>query len=561
MTRPGARALPAVLAASALLWAACAKKESARIPPAAPGAKLGGQLAIAISEPTSIDPASSADSSGDLVVSTMCDALAQIDPVTGSPRPAIAESWQISDAGRRITVKLRKSAVFQNGRHVTADDVVFSLSRVASEDTASPVASLLAPIVGFENVHGETQAKENRLHKTLQGLRVIGQHSFEIALKDPHSDFIRVLAEPLAAPVSKIDAQRDPTAFARRPVCSGPYRLAGPWQPGDTTIRLTRARYQARNEGYTRGGRGYLDQIEFRVLPDRLAEANEFVLDKVDVAHMPRLSVADAAAHGVQLTQSPSPNLEYVGLPDRTPPFDDRDVRVAMSRALDRNAIAASVFGGGATPARGFLPPTLGSVHRDAACGSAAPATPDVDGARSVLARAGVDLSGKSVKLYFNDEFDHRPFVQAVARQWEAAFGLKVDLVPMPWEQYLALGTGPSGFNGPYRMSWEGAYASADAYLAPLFSSASIGRDNFSRFSSPDFDRILARVARRATAARDQRLDYQQLEDIVCQQMPVVPVVFLKTNHLIALDRIASARSGFGDRTSGDVLVRELYRR
>lgn len=557
----GCRRVATVVAVSLVLG--CTGSRAPQTPPADSAATAGGTLVVGITEPASVDPAHAADRSAALVVGTMCDPLIQSDPVTGALTPAIAESWQVSDAGRRFTVKLREGVRFHNGQELTAEDVVFSLSRVASDETASALAALLRPVQGYQQVHGEEEVDEERLRETLRGLRVIEDYSFELALDDPLADFVRLLTHPLASPVSREAAESDPAGFARRPVCAGPYRMAEPWDHGDETIRLKRFEgYQAVNEGYTRAGRGYADEIRFRVLPEPATQLAEFRAGAVDTARVPRSAINGGETVGGSVVQAAGPRLEYVGLPTEVPPFDDPVVRRALSQALDRDVIAATVFAGAAVAATGFLPPTLGPVYRDAACGPAAPASGDVAGARTALAEAGVDLDGMRVELAFNDEFGHAALVAAVAAQWQAAFGLEVAPVAMTWQAHLAAAQERSGYDHPFRLSWAAEYPSADRYLAPLFHSDNIGRTNLTRFDNAEFDRFLERVARRATDADERRLDYQQLEDLVCEQMPLVPVAFPTANHLIATQRLGSARGGtFTDVTTGDLLVRELYLR
>ena len=559
------RLLPFRLAAAAVLAVSavgCAE-DVELAPPAAPSeAKPGGRLVVGISEPTSIEPSNAADAAGALIVRTMCDPLIQLDPLTGALVPAIAESWQLTDAGRRFTIKLREGVLFHDGRELTAEDVVFSLSRTADDETASPLAGLLQPILGYEQVHGDEEATDERLRTMLQGLRVIENYSFEITLKEPRAEFIRMLAHPLSSPISKEAAEADPVAFARLPVCAGPYRLSEPWSAGqDSTVRLTRFDdYKPVNEGYTAAGRGYADEIEFRMFADRQVEYDEFLTGGLDAAHVPRAQIADPERTTGVLVQSPSPTLEYIGLPTAVAPFDDVNVRRALSQAIDRQVIVAAAYTGAAVPARGILPPTLGDTYRESACGGLVPVTADVDAARATLSASGVDLNGRRIALTFNDEFGHRALVEAVAQQWKAAFAVEVELVPLAWESYIALGEGVAGFDTPFRLSWVAEYPSADAYLAPLFSSTNIGRTNLTRFDDPEFDRILDRVARRAVDPGDRRLDYQRLEDLACDQMPLIPVVFPTTNHLVSED-LASARGGFADSITADLLLRELYRR
>lgn len=562
---PASRAVLALFAV-ALLAAACDQqsREDGRAPKA--GAKSGGSLIVGITEPASIEPtsANTFESSGNLVIRTICDPLIQFDPVDGRPRSAIAESWIISDEGERITVKIRKDIVFHNGEDVTAEDIVFSLSRVASKDYGSPVATQLDPVVGYELVHGDADLQtledvDERLLTELQGLRVLDNHSFEIRLKERRADFLHILGHPLASPVPEEAADRNPGSFAKKPECTGPYRLSEPWTPGMPSIKLERFdRYYGRNEAFTRGGEGYPDTIEFRIFPDRETALNEFLAGNVDVAAVPQSMLEQA--RGPNLVRGVTGSLEYIGLPVAQEPFRNRSVRVAFSQALNREAVANSVFAGLKTPATGFLPPTLGDYHREDSCGKNAPFSGDLSAAKDSLAKGDVDLAGKPMKFYFNDEFENRRLVEAVAAQWSAAFGVQFELQPMGWDAYLDQGSRSPGFDGPFRFGWAAQYQSADGYLQPLFHSGSIGLNNLARFANEEFDNSLERRARRATTEEDLEVEYKNLEDIACAEMPIVPVAFGGKAYALRMEKLDSAiPEVFTDVSTGDVLLRELF--
>lgn len=547
----------------ALAAGACTSEEVLDVRRPAEGASAGGTVIVGITPPGSVDPAGidGHDPSGRLVVKTMCDPLVQLDPVTGEPVGAVAESWTITDGGRRITVKMRSGVRFSDGTEVTSEDIAFTFFRVASAETASPAAAVLEPVEGYEFVHGEVAPEEGEELTELAGVETIDKFSFEITLKDRNADFLRALSHPALSPVSKAAAEADPVAFEAEPVCAGPYRLDGPFTAEATEIGLVRAAvYEPRNLGYTSGGPGYADRIQFRIYPDEGAVVAAYGAGEVDLVRLPWEALGDARATlAGDVVTSTTPTLEYVGLPVSQPPFDRREVRVALSQALDRERITAEVFEGARVPATGILPPAVGEkLYRENACGERAPAAGDVEAARRTLSGTGVDLSTVGLRLYYNDEFRNRALMEAVAAQWNAAFGVTAELQPLGWERYLATGTGQPGFDGPFRMGWAPQFPSPDGYLFPLFESSAIGRDNLTRFSSGDFDRTLERDARRATDDQEYVDEYQELEDIACGQMPIIPIGFGQAHHLVRTATLGGAADDVTD-VHGDVMLRELY--
>lgn len=516
---------------------------------AKPGAVAGGTITIGIGRPASIDPANSFERWGKLVDSLLCEPLIQMDPVTGEPKPAIAESWIVSANGTQITLKLRKGVRFHDGREMTADDVAYSLSRVASEAEGSNVAGLLRPIEGWPEIHGDKEPRNEEQTVSLAGARVAGTAAVQVTLAESRADFYRVFSHPLASPVPRSVVTRDPAGFETKPVCAGPYMLERPWSVRDEEITLVRfPGYYGRNLGYTRGGRGYADRIVLRIV------------DSATSATIDAGLAAGPVPAGLTPVSGPTPYLEYIGLPLTTPPFDRREVRIALSQVLDRAAIAREVYGDVRTPARGFIPPAVGGHHRKDACAGLAPGAPDVEAARRQLSKAKVDLRDHTISILANPDFRNTKFIAAIEAQWERAFGMRVEQKTMPWNDYLDAATSQAGLPGPFRMGWEAPYPGPDAALAPLFAAAGIGRDNFTRFVDQRFERILERQARRASTDEDLQTHYRQLEDIVCEQMPAIPVVFGGAQYVVRTDRIDTASGKFVDVT-GALSVRELFLR
>ena len=87
------------------------------------------------SEPISFDPTQFA-TGNHVFLHHLYDALVVLGP-NGEPLPALAESWERSDDGLRVTFHLRDDATFHSGRKITADDVVFTIERYLAEEVGA----------------------------------------------------------------------------------------------------------------------------------------------------------------------------------------------------------------------------------------------------------------------------------------------------------------------------------------------------------------------------------------------------------------------------------------
>jgi len=530
----------------ALLLTGCTT-QSVPFQPAAAGAVVGGMLRIGITTPGSLDPGNDYEPMGDLVLRSMCDPLIAADPVTGELKPGLVQSWVVSDSGQRLVVRLRKGLRFSDGSSLTSDDVVSSLNRLASAEFASAVASKLEDVEGYPFVHGDAETDKDEDRRSLYGVRALDQQSVEITLALRKGDFLRLLTSRLLSPVPR----GSPDSLGRQPICSGPYALEKPYAAGDPVIRLARVPgYKPADSTLSRRGEGYPDRLEFHVFATAARAAVAQRQGRVDVA---AAEASDTA--GVQ--SGPGALVDYVGFPTALAPvFDKPPVRRALALALDRVALAAAVFPRTRVAATGFLPPTTLPVFTPAGC-SSLPVRGDAAEARRLV---GQQLAGLRVPFYVNEDGRNVALARAVAAQWKRVLGLDLVVRPMEFDSFLAKGTSQKGFDGPFRFSWATSYADPDGALYPLFSSERIGRDNASRYSNPDFDRTVGRQAREATDAGDRQLEYRAAEQILCQDVPMVPLTFSVSRYLVSA-RVATATTTFVDRTSGQLLVRELYLR
>ena len=547
----------AALIVCLMMFAACVDEGPVALRTPPPGAREGGTLVVATSPLTSVDPAQAFDPSSKMVAQTMCDQLINFDPVSGKPVGGLAESWTTTAKGARLIIKLRKDARFSDGSEVKADDIAFTLSRLASEEQASPAARIIQPIAGFEFMHGDVETDDERLLSKLVGVRPIEGRSLEIQLDQPMAEFFKALSHPATSPVSQEAYKKDPKGFASRPVCAGPYRLGSPWEPGKTVVLERTKNYVAMNPAYTSGGAGFAERIEFRPFATRDEEFAAFSSPDIDIAHVPGAKRAEAKQLGDSYVEAATDQLEMIGLPTSQPPFDAPETRAALSLALDRSRIASEVYAGSRVPALSFTVRGKASKAKDA-CTLTMKASADPELAKTLISRSKAELAGRPLKIYYNDEFQNAALASAVAAQWAQTFGANVTTIAMDWEPYLSQGVSSKGFDGAFRYSWSPEYPSPDRVLHPLFHTDSIGRDNLSRFSSPSFRESLS-AARRTIDDRTRAASYERAEAIVCEQMPAIPIVFSVKGFVMRKDRIAFTGDALFDPSSSEPVLREIY--
>ncbi|MCB0390728.1 MAG: ABC transporter substrate-binding protein [Bdellovibrionales bacterium] len=100
----------------------------------------------------------------------------------------LARSWQISKDGKVITLNLDPHATFHNNKKVSSSDVVYSFSRHVWPESKSVVSGYLKlHVVGADRV---------KSGETIEGVKVIDEHTVQFHLKKPYSPFLYILTIP-----------------------------------------------------------------------------------------------------------------------------------------------------------------------------------------------------------------------------------------------------------------------------------------------------------------------------------------------------------------------------
>lgn len=602
MTRRRRSLTALALAPTCALLSACGMipgEEVASAPPLKEGARTGGTLTVGITRPGGIDPVNAYEPVGKLISSTMCDTVVTLDPDTGQVREGLARSLVFSPDGTTLTFTMRRNVTFNDGAtEIEPPDVDFSYRVLYSTGTGSYLRDLIAPFsAGISSAVGGQQKKKEVLAEDVLAAKAnqpiaqaLNEADFQMFANKGNGGAIRALAEPALAPVSEAAYRRDPVGFGSNPVCVGPYKLERPYLPGDMSISMIRTPgYYAENVGYTGGGRGYLDRLEFKIFETADLAYAAYGNGEIDLVAVPRAHAADAQGFGADLVTGRATDVEFLGVPTGLEPYSNVDLRRALSLALDRTALA-EVLGPAYVPASGFLPDALellpgpngvrsGAVQSKDSTGlrfdgceeSQAPPRADAAEARAALAKAAAEPGAtealaKPIVLYVNADGRYEQLARLAAEQWKTVLGLQVEVKPLRWADHLQKASQGPGFDGVFHLAWatdasvpEPMFNDAQDFLGPLFTAA--GTSNWSHWSSTEFDFAFTEDAARATDIREREVFFKQLEGILCEELPMIPVSFGHPQYLVRTEKFATARSSYLSASTGLPVLREIYQR
>lgn len=339
---------------------------------------------------------------------------------TDTVAPALAESWTVSDDGLVYTFTLREGGLFANGREITADDVKYSFEREMDPNFPSPTSFFYEAIVGVPE-YRDGSADE------LSGIRVIDPLTVEFTLTTPVYTFLQRLALPPGAIVAREGVEAAGEDFGRQPAGAGPFVLDS-WEPG---LRIT----ASRNPNYFKAGAPAVDGVVIDLLIEQSVgilrmdsgEA-DIAFDWVPSSEYPRIA-ADPALAGRLVESVAFPNIDYVVFQHRRPPFDNKDVRLALSMAINRDRLV-QLLNGRAVPADGPLPPSMPGNNTEIT-----PFAYDPEAAQAMLAAAGYP-DGFETTMLTNTDATNLQMAQAIISDWEQ-IGVTTTLTTIDNAQFL----------------------------------------------------------------------------------------------------------------------------
>jgi oligopeptide transport system substrate-binding protein len=482
---------------------------------ARPGAKFGGMYRRVLHDnPSTLDPAFLTDIYGRAVVHQLFDGLVQFDAHL-NPLPALAEFWEASRDGRTWIFTLRRGAKFHNGREVTAEDFVYSFTRLLNPKTPLSVAEFFRRIQGARHfIEGKTQS--------VVGLKAIDRYTLHIVLDEPFAPALGVLGLANAAVVPREEVEKLGDRFGHAPIGTGPFKFVR-WEPNREIVLEANGQYYE--------ARPFLDAIVFKIVPGSVLEERfaEFLRGNLEEAIIPGERIeevrADPRYRKYRRLSKPTLSLLYIGFNTRMKPFDDRRVRQAFNYAVDKEAIVQGITRMGDIVAVGAVPPGMPGYDPDLQGYRY-----DLDQAKRLLAEAGYPngVGFPMVQLWSVQKAESVKAELAAYQKYLADLGVKVEIRFAPdWPTYQTmLGQGQLPL---FRLAWYADIPDPDNAFSPLLHSAS--PTNRTLYRNPRVDQLLEQARRELHDVQRVAL-YREVERIVRDDAPWITQQHYVLNYL-----------------------------
>ncbi len=518
-------AVSGLLIAVALVASGCATTTPETSTPVETKAK-GGVLRLELIEPAQLDPAQSDDSEELVVTRALYEGLVNYDEKTAATVPGVATKWTPNADSTVWTFNLRKDSTFSNGEKVTAESFIRGWNRATSpptgEEDTSPIAYHLAGVAGYTKHYGDAAAKPAVVGdgKGLSGLKAIDPYTLEVTLSAPDPELAIKTGHTVAFPLpsqAAMDAQKP--SFSEFPIGNGQFMLKGPepWKHDQEIRAVPNPNYKGGDDATT------LEEVVWRIFPDQDTMYLEWVAGNLDYIRVPPDKIAEAqSTYKAKLLSVPTTVLTYVGITIKKAPMDNKKARQAFSMAIDRDAIIKAIFNNTQVAARGIQPPVMPGFRKDGPCKYC---DFNVAEAKKLLAESGFKVTEPLI-LAFNTGAGHENWTQAVVDQLQTNLGVTVKLEPVTgFSQNFIPRLRAGKVSGLFRLGWGMDYPTPWNFLGPLFGTEAIGHDNLVEYSNPAFDALLKEAATKPDVAARIKL-YQQAEDLVLEDMPIIPMWF-----------------------------------
>lgn len=389
------------------------------------------------SEIYSLDPAFAyLDEAGAKILGLLYEGLFEMDE-NGKPQKALAKSYTTGtnrDGEFFMEITLNDTK-WSDGRSVSANDFVFAWKRIIEPEFTSEAAAMLFDIKNARDCKAGLISIDD-FGVVASETKVI-EITFEREIDV--DNFIEYLCSPALVPLreDKVTRLDDWASYYATMVTNGPF-YPKLFEPGTGSMTLERSIYYYRDmESESEKLDAYVTPYQIHILFCTPEEALE-KYNNDELVYMGELPIESRAEYEGKVKTTETLSTASYYLNTTKAPFDNADVRKALSLAIDRTELAEKI--GYVIPAEGVVPSKVFNTDRKTSFreegGALIEATANMDEAKSLVKKAGA--KGEEITIKIRDNQTDVAVAEYIKDAW-TELGFKVKVEKLGYESYLNL--------------------------------------------------------------------------------------------------------------------------
>ncbi|WP_270577081.1 peptide ABC transporter substrate-binding protein [Caldibacillus thermoamylovorans] len=464
-----------------------------------------------------MDPALATDESSFAFLRSTMGGLYRLN-LDGKLVPELATDHKVSADGLTWTFKIRENAKWENGDPITANDFVYAWRRAIDPATGSEYGPYLMNNV----IKNATAISNGEMSPDQLGVRAEDDFTLVVELENPTPYFENLTSFGTLFPLNQKFVEEQGDKFATSSdtlLASGPYKLTN-WTSTSDSWELVK------NDNYWDAETVQMDKIHFDVVKDPQTAANLYEEGSVDRVNLTS-DLVDQYSGNDDFVTIPNTFVYFIKFNQQAnDALANKNIRAAISRAFDKEAIVHEILNDGSIAANGLVPTGFVSMpesREDFRKVSGDLVTFDKTKAQEYW-KKGLSEIGKDkveLELLADDDEATKSIVEYIANQLETNLpGLTVTIKQVPKEQRLDLEDA-----GDYQMEvsrWGPDFEDPYTFMS-LFTTDS--GNNKMGYSNAEYDQLISETS--TTLATDNEARYKNFvnaEKILFDDAAIAPI-------------------------------------
>lgn len=400
----------------------------------------------------SLDPFKMTAGDTETIMDQVFDGLFDVD-TEGNLIPDLAESYSVSEDGKTYDFKLKKDVYFHDGKEFSAEDVLYTYDAMAGLTSKEPLSSKFSII---------------------EKIDLVDDYHVRVHLKERQNGFIYLTLRPIV--------EKDYKDNGTKPIGTGPYMFES-YTPGEG-LRLKKF-----EDYHDKDHIAHFENVEVIKIADRQTMIMALKNNDLDLADRISSEEASQLEDACNINSFPQNLVQVMGLNNDFKAFQDKNVRLALNYAIDRDEIINTVAEGKATKLFSSFSPALKEYFED--LGEYYPYDPEK--AKELLKEAGYE-NGLTFKLTVPSDYKYHMNTAELIQAQLQKVGIETTIDPIEFSTWLTK---------VYKdRDYEATVVGFIGYLDPI---QILGRytsenpKNYINFKSSEFDQAISKAEKATT--------------------------------------------------------------